>query len=99
MCSTLYIFYPCVSLPPFQLLTLAHCLLLNHRCKIPVNESHSLPPPQPPHLSFPSFPFPFSFLLLAIMINTYPQPHRIITPSIHSLAPIPSILLTFFYTF
>src|SRR5258708_22179595 len=31
-----------------RLPTLAHRLLLNHRCKIPADESHSFPPPQPP---------------------------------------------------
>src|SRR5216684_230402 len=31
-----------------RLPTLAHRLLLNHWCKIPTDESHSFPPPQPP---------------------------------------------------
>src|SRR5713226_8673642 len=40
--------HPHVSLPPFIDSTLAHRLLLNPRCKIPMDESHSFPPPQPP---------------------------------------------------
>ncbi len=61
--SDLFIFHPHVSLPPFQLSMLAHCLLLKHRCKIPANESHLFPPSQPPaspllHFIFYTFSCP-----------------------------------------
>src|SRR5713226_668970 len=82
--SDLFIFHPHVSLPPFQLSTLAHCLLLKHRCKTLANESHSFPPSQPPFLSI--------LLTFSIHFPVHPVQRRpvypLLTNTAHSLAPI-----------
>src|SRR5713226_8206298 len=55
-----------------RLPTLAHRLLLNHRCKIPADESHSFPPPQPSAFPFPFSLTHFSSVPRATTINTQP---------------------------
>ena len=93
------IFHPCVPLPPFQLSTLTHCLLLKHWHKIPANKSHSLLPPQPP-----TFPFSLPLFPLFLHISGNDDLH-LATAMWHQYALYSTtslflcIFLTFFHTF
>src|SRR5258707_8325151 len=53
-----------------RVLTFVHRLPLNHRRKIPTNESSSFLPSQPPVFPFLLTFYPFSFVLRAMTINT-----------------------------
>jgi hypothetical protein len=86
-------------MPHFRFSPLVHCLPLNHRCKIPANESPSFPPSRlhnprfPSFFSIPFFPFvshPSAYVqpnVLLQWIFFMPQLERLM---IHFLIPVPN---------
>jgi len=92
----------CVSLPSSpdsRRSPLDHRLPLNHRRKIPANESPSFPPSQPP-----AFPF-FSYILSPFLHTSGNDDKHLAAAARHQYAPntilsvFLSILLTFHFTF
>ena len=88
------IFRPHVPLPPFQLSMLTH-RLLKHWRKIPANESHPLPPPQPPA-------FPFSLPLFPLFLHISGNNDLHLATAVrhqYALYSITSLFLCIFLTF